>query len=191
MVCCILTIISILKKDLNKSSISVTPDIITLLPVHWNPKGCTFLTCILASTHNAEGIMYEEHKPNQMDGKRLPKGAKGQKRQGGSKSPLKPKWVVLSLWGNRAVAKHSERGQWRLALQPHSSPMWPIHSQNDIHATLGLFRALVLALDDQMTARVWAPLRIKMIQGRKRRMTWEKKWFREKGRFQGFNSNMN
>lgn len=39
------------------------------------------------------------------------KGAKGQKRQGGSKSPLKPKWVVLSLWGNRAVTKHSERGQ--------------------------------------------------------------------------------
>lgn len=89
----------------NKSS-----DIITnFLLVDLNPEGCTFLTCILSSTHNAEGIKYKEHRPNQMDGKRLPKGAKGQKRQGGSKSPLKPKWVVLSLWGNRAVAKHSER----------------------------------------------------------------------------------
>lgn len=96
------------------------------------------------------------------------------------------------LWGNRAVARHfGGRAVKARSLQPHGSPRRPIHPQNDIHATLGLFRARVLALDDQMTARVWAPLRIKIIQERKGEWLEKRSDSGGKDCFQGFSPNMN
>lgn len=110
-------IISILKKKKkryrNKSFLSVTLDIIPILPDS-ALKPCRMhlpnLCSILDWQCKGNNVWRTQ---SQSDGWQTAskKGLKdrGQKRQGGSKSPLKPKWVVLSLWGNRAVAKHSER----------------------------------------------------------------------------------
>lgn len=128
---------------------------------------------------------------NWMNGKQSWKrSAKALHRPGGSKSPLRPKWVVLSTVGNRTVSRHSKKdeggghlgvGGWGGVFRSSPSPHWtfnrPGHYIHRMIFTQHWFylKPWVLVPADQMTARVFfffpASLGLNWFKGRRGRQT--------------------
>lgn len=101
----------------------------------------------------------------------------------------------FQLWGNRTVSRHSEKdggggrrkegGIWGVVQNLSLStlnihPAWALHPQNDIHATLVLFKTLSAGTGRSNDSQrfFFSLFGIKLIQGEKRETDWE--WFREK-----------